>query len=194
MLPMSQDVRDVNAKVLKTSLGYARSWTNEGLITRCIERFWKGTEFPGASSLLFRYHKTDFSTGVRLNANLLFPRSRRRKNRTLSALLRKHVISCFLPHHIPPFMPSNNLIFPRWHVRQFKFSALVSHGVIRMGHHKHFCVHPGMTTVASQADQPEARHFTGDGLINKRKRQVVGCCTLHMDGVQRGIGTFHLQI
>ena len=50
-----------------------------------------------------------------------------------------------------------------------------------------------MATVATEIDQAGRGHG-GTNLIGEGEGQIIGGCTIHVNGVQRGVGAFHLQL
>ena len=58
----------------------------------------------------------------------------------------------------------------------------------------HLGVHPNVATVAAQVDQARRCHGARSDLILERKWQVEAGGSIHVDGVQGGVGALHLQV
>ena len=74
---------------------------------------------------------------------------------------------------VPAFMPGHDLVLSRRNVRELEFPRLIGHGVVRMRHHQHLRVHPGMAAVALQVDQ--AHRSACRGKPPGSGREMAGC-------------------
>ena len=91
-------------------------------------------------------------------------------------------------------MPGDDLISAGRDAGEFEASALVGDGIIRMLDHHHFGVHPDVAAVAAQVDQAGLLHGAGADLVGEGEWQIVAGGTIHVDGVQSGVGALHLEI
>src|ERR1035441_4103908 len=62
-----------------------------------------------------------------------------------------------------------------------------------MWSHHHFGVHPDVAAIATEMDQSGRRHGARSDLVGEWKGEVKDRCTIHVNGVQRGVGALHLE-
>lgn len=124
----------------------------------------------------------------------MFPGFRLGEDWALNSVFGEDVVGLLFAGQSPAFMPGDNLIGAGRNVPEFEASALVGDGVIRIGNYHHLGIHPDMPTVATKIYQAGSRHVARSDLVRERKGQIETSGAVHVDGVESGVGTLHLEI
>src|SRR5208282_248959 len=120
---------------------------------------------------------------MRADLDWLFPSSWFGEDRTLNSALGEDVVGLLFSGQTPAFMPGDDLICAGWDASEFKTTALIGDSVIRMRDDHHLGVHPDVAAVAAKVDQAGGWHGARADSIRKRKWQIVGSSSIHVDGV-----------
>jgi hypothetical protein len=123
-------------------------------------------------ALLVIQGKVDDCVFIRIHRNLLLPGFGIREYRVPNLALGQNVESSFLTLELSALVPGHDLILARRRISQFEFSIFIGYGVIGMGHHHNFRVHPGVTAVTSYVDQTCSRYVILTGRLVKGKGKL----------------------
>src|SRR5579859_1674315 len=131
---------------------------------------------------------------IRLYGNGFLPRLRFAEDRALYAAFRKHVIGLLFADQSPAFVPRDDFVVARRDVGEFEAPGLIGDGVVRVRDDHHLGVHPDMAAVAAKVYEAGGCKRTRRGAVGKGEGQIEGGRTVHVNGVQGGIGADHAEV
>ena len=108
-------------------------------------------------------------------------------------MLGQNVIGLLFAGQPPSFMPSHDLVSAGRDIGELEAAALIGDRVIRVRSNKHLRVHPNMSAVTAQIHQARGLHAARNRALRKRKWQVKSSRSIHVNGVECGVGTEHLE-
>src|SRR5437868_2633988 len=110
------------------------------------------------SKLFIGKHEIDRCDPVRANSYGFLPGPGFGEDRSVDAMLSKHIIGLLFAGQTPPLVPGDDLISSAGHIGELESTALIGHCVVRVRCNKHLCVHPDMSAVAAQVHQTWSLH------------------------------------